>query len=209
MGILDEAIREHLNLKRQHGAAESELRQLEDEAFGPPARPGQPEAPTQVAPAAEPPAEPPQAPPPSEEPVALEHAVPPPVEDVGEPLAHVGSEPEPAEPETAERPEEAEPLPPEPEPLAGPEGPGSSEPDTSPADQPTEFYDFEGELSSGPSPSAEELAEEEITEPPLGPREQLESDAEPSGAPAEEDRGEEFFSEQSLSDELDQALDAP
>ena len=34
MGILDEAIREHLELKRQHGAGDSELKQLEDEAFG-------------------------------------------------------------------------------------------------------------------------------------------------------------------------------
>src|SRR5262245_37832733 len=45
MGILDEAIREHLELKRQHGADESELKQLEDSAFGPPERPGsEPEA---------------------------------------------------------------------------------------------------------------------------------------------------------------------
>src|SRR5215213_7031902 len=43
MGILDEAIREHLELKRQHGADDSELKQLEDEAFGPPARPGEEE----------------------------------------------------------------------------------------------------------------------------------------------------------------------
>ena len=40
MGILDDAIREHLELKRQRGATESELKQLEDEAFGPPSRPG-------------------------------------------------------------------------------------------------------------------------------------------------------------------------
>ncbi len=43
MGILDEAIREHLELKRQHGADGSELKQLEDDAFGPPERPGAPE----------------------------------------------------------------------------------------------------------------------------------------------------------------------
>lgn len=43
MGILDEAIREHLELKRQHGARESEIKQMEDEAFGPPSRPGDPE----------------------------------------------------------------------------------------------------------------------------------------------------------------------
>jgi hypothetical protein len=41
MGILDEAIREHLDLKRKHGAGDSELQKLEDEAFGPPARPGE------------------------------------------------------------------------------------------------------------------------------------------------------------------------
>src|SRR5262245_34097429 len=40
MGILDEAIREHLELKRQHGADDSELQQLEDEAFGQAERPG-------------------------------------------------------------------------------------------------------------------------------------------------------------------------
>lgn len=39
MGILDEAIREHLDLKRQHGAEESEVKGLEAEAFGPADRP--------------------------------------------------------------------------------------------------------------------------------------------------------------------------
>jgi hypothetical protein len=34
MGILDDAIREHLDLKRKHGARDSELRELEDEALG-------------------------------------------------------------------------------------------------------------------------------------------------------------------------------
>src|ERR687887_618260 len=34
MGILDDAIREHLDLKRKHGARENELREIEDEAFG-------------------------------------------------------------------------------------------------------------------------------------------------------------------------------
>ncbi|MDQ3729479.1 MAG: hypothetical protein M3355_07815, partial [Actinomycetota bacterium] len=45
MGIFDDAIREHLELKRQIGADESELKELEDEAFGPPARPGDPDFP--------------------------------------------------------------------------------------------------------------------------------------------------------------------
>jgi hypothetical protein len=35
MGILDDAIREHLELKRSHGASEQEIRQQEAEAFGP------------------------------------------------------------------------------------------------------------------------------------------------------------------------------
>ena len=35
MGILDDAIREHLELKRSHGAADDEIRRQEAEAFGP------------------------------------------------------------------------------------------------------------------------------------------------------------------------------
>jgi len=55
MGILDDAIRQHLELKRQHGAGSSELEQLEQEVFGPVARPGDPEFETgeEPAPAAE------------------------------------------------------------------------------------------------------------------------------------------------------------
>ena len=45
MGIFDDAIRQHLDLKRRQGADEDELQQLEDEAFGPPARPGDPDFP--------------------------------------------------------------------------------------------------------------------------------------------------------------------
>ena len=45
MGILDDAIRQHLELKRRHGAPDAELQQMEDEAFGPPTRPGEPDFP--------------------------------------------------------------------------------------------------------------------------------------------------------------------
>jgi hypothetical protein len=45
MGLFDDAIREHLELKRQTGADEEELKELEDEAFGLPARPGDPDFP--------------------------------------------------------------------------------------------------------------------------------------------------------------------
>src|SRR3954452_9058042 len=51
MSILDDAIREHLELKRAHGADEAEIKRLEDEAFGPAGRPEEPdplaEAPTE------------------------------------------------------------------------------------------------------------------------------------------------------------------
>jgi hypothetical protein len=49
MGTLDEAIREHLELKRRRGATDSELQRLEDEAFGPPSRPGEPDFPEHAA----------------------------------------------------------------------------------------------------------------------------------------------------------------
>src|SRR5512132_1910216 len=39
MGILDDAIREHLDLKRKHGARDAELREIEDEALGSTDRP--------------------------------------------------------------------------------------------------------------------------------------------------------------------------
>jgi hypothetical protein len=60
MGLLDDAIREHLDLKRKHGAGEDELRRQEGEALGPArrdfaadaARDAEPEA--EAAPAAEP-----------------------------------------------------------------------------------------------------------------------------------------------------------
>ena len=45
MGILDDAIREHLDLKRRLGAEDEELARLEDEAFGLPSRPGDPDFP--------------------------------------------------------------------------------------------------------------------------------------------------------------------
>jgi hypothetical protein len=46
MGILDDAIRQHLDLKRRLGADHDELKRLEDEAFGPPSRPGEPDFPS-------------------------------------------------------------------------------------------------------------------------------------------------------------------
>jgi hypothetical protein len=98
MGILDEAIREHLDLKRRLGAGEDELARLEDEAFGPPSRPGDPDFPeadaeaatseeAQVAPAGEAP--------PEEAPAATEAEAPAATEPPAEPST-------PAQPSTEE-----------------------------------------------------------------------------------------------------------
>ena len=38
MGLLDDAIREHLELKRRRGADDEEVTRLEQEALGPPQR---------------------------------------------------------------------------------------------------------------------------------------------------------------------------
>jgi hypothetical protein len=53
MGLLDEAIREHLELKRRHGADAGEIARLEQEALGP-ARRTPADAPPPEAPATEP-----------------------------------------------------------------------------------------------------------------------------------------------------------
>ncbi|MBA2240565.1 MAG: hypothetical protein H0W09_04885 [Solirubrobacterales bacterium] len=45
MGILDDAIREHLELKRRLGASSNEIERLEGEAFGAASRPGEPDFP--------------------------------------------------------------------------------------------------------------------------------------------------------------------
>lgn len=202
MGILDEAIREHLELKRAHGAAEDELQKLEDEAFGPAERPSQEqpavdpfaEAPTQFMAAPEtgsstraevetPPPFPraniadlQEAPPEPGDAEATADAEPEPVQDAADEAAS-----ETAEPHEAEMPGD--------EAGAGP----STEERHAIASQPTELYDVEGELADElPAPADEHPHEE-------------------SGAPdsGEEGDDDDFFDEQRLSDELDQALEAP
>jgi hypothetical protein len=93
MGVLDDAIREHLELKRRHGASEGEVTRQEQEALGAPRR-----APVQESAAAEPVAtEPePEAVAPAEpdvEPVAAEAAPEP---------TPAAAEPEPVEPPPVE-----------------------------------------------------------------------------------------------------------
>ena len=219
MSILDDAIREHLELKRAHGADESELKKLEDEAFGPPSRPEEPdpfaEAPTEFmsteAPAAEETdeegrrriniadlQEPPAPAPAQEEPEAAAPAVP------AEDAAQASS---PAE-ETLPAPDPA------------------ADERQAIAEQPTEFFDVQAEMGTedtpappateAPSPSDEELVEAEAAEPLLAPVEPpTEIYAARTEAPAEDEpafedeEDDEFWSDQRLSDELDQALEAP
>jgi len=118
MGILDDAIREHLSLKRRQGADDDELKRLEDEAFGPPSRPGEPDFPEAGASAAEAPAA---------EGVAVE-----------EPPRDPAPEPEPEQVADAAAPAEAPPE--EPEPPASAEAEGGEDGDGEEA-EPGEFYD--------------------------------------------------------------------
>jgi hypothetical protein len=218
MGILDEAIKEHLELKRQHGAGESELQQLEDEAFGAAERPG---------------AEEPSADALAEAPTAF--MAQPETEAPDVDVASSKRRPTPQIADLQEAPPQAEPEAPaeEEEPAMEHEAVAEPEPDTEPqashsteerhaiAEQPTEMFDVEGELAEQEreAPSEEELVEEEMSEPRLAPVDTLagleEADVAPEvevpGADEEsnDDLDDEFWDEKRLSDELDEALEAP
>ncbi len=200
MSILDDAIREHLELKRAHGADDAELKKLEDEAFGPPERPDQAdpfaEAPTEflVAP----------------ETGAADQAD----EEGGRRIPNIADLQEPPEApksqeaESDEAPDEPDEGPAEEEhPAMEHEAivePGhSTEERHAIASQPTEIFDVEGQFEEAPAeveaPADEELIDAEQGEPRLAPP----ADEEPA------DEFDEFFSEQRLSDELNQALEAP
>jgi len=224
MGILDEAIKEHLELKRQHGAAEDELKQLEDEAFGAAERPGTEgagedalaEAPTEFM------AEPNlggAAESESEADGAEEAAAPEPAAEAGRraPRSEIAElqEAPPAEEESPAMEHEAIPeapadSPPEVE-AEMPAGPTTEEREAI-AEQPTEMYDVEEELgaSQAAAPSEEELVEEEIDEPRLAPVDPLAGlDQEGEEEEEEYEEDDDFWDEKRLSDELDQALEAP
>jgi hypothetical protein len=172
MGILDEAIRAHLDLKRRQGAADEELKRLEDEAFGPPTRPGEPDfpdregeeesqgngsgAPSSDVATAEP----------------AEEAGAPPTEETGTPLAGSeapaapADETEPVGPTTPEEPPPVEPPPVE-EPPAEEPPPVEAEAEPAAPDEPA-FYDQsqESELQLG---DLELEFDEEVAEPGEAP----------------------------------------
>lgn len=217
MSILDDAIREHLELKRAHGADDAEVKRLEDEAFGPPQRPDEPdpfaEAPTEFLVAPE---------------VGAGEQADEPGERRAPNIADLQEAPEPRQaPEPAPQAEQAE----------ADDGPGeeehpameheaivdsghSTEERHAIAEQPTELFDVEGQFEDAATesgaPSDEELVDAEQGESPIAPVDPLSgieaSLPEAPAAPAEDepaDEFDEFFSEQRLSDELNQALEAP
>jgi hypothetical protein len=227
MGILDDAIKEHLELKRQHGADDSELKQLEDEAFGAAERPGsEGSAPD---PLAEAPTEFMTQPDPEDVPGAEAAADvaprPTPPEAEGAPgrpaprseIADLQEAPpseydEPAEEEAPAMEHEAVPEADAPaEPISS--GPTTEEREAI-AEQPTEMFDVEEELSisQAAAPSEEELVEEEMDEPRLVPADPLgglDEEAKDETQDEEYEEDDDFWDEKRLSDELDQALEAP
>jgi hypothetical protein len=267
MSILDDAIREHLELKRAHGADEGQLKKLEDEAFGPPQRPDEidpfNEAPTEflLSPtedAADAPeiadpasrggrrpniADLQEAPP---EPQTGEEDVPPPTGEAAPPAADEELAPVPDAPPPSPDAAAEVPLPPpaEEHPAAEHEIVADSGPDTDArhviADQPTQMFDVQAEMDAEvvapaeqESPSDDELVDAAQSEPQAAPPAPEEAIAPPTevheqepldtrgpdaevaghppaaGEPEQESAEFDFFNEQRLSDELDQALEAP
>jgi len=219
MSILDDAIREHLELKRAHGADDAEVKRLEDEAFGPPQRPDEhdpfAEAPTEFLVAPEVGA--------GEQPDEPGERRAPNIADLQEaPVPRQA--PEPAAPAVEEDDGPADEEHPAMEHEAIADAGHSTEERHAIADQPTELFDveaqFEDAATEADAPSDDELAEAEMAEPRLAlvdPLAGIEASA-AADAPAEladpvedepADEFDEFFSEQRLSDELNQALEAP
>ncbi|HEX8754023.1 MAG TPA: hypothetical protein VF731_11470 [Solirubrobacterales bacterium] len=181
-------------------------------------------------------ATPPPEAPESEAPDAAEAEAPAPPEDEGPPTSEVAAVPEaeatpaPEPPAVEEQPVmeheavQEPPAPPaEPEPPAAEQPPADAGPSTEErhaiAEQPTQFFDVEAEMeepappAESPTPSDEQLADAEAAEPRLGATPPASAPApEPEladEAPSEEYEEDDFFSEQRLSEELDQALEAP
>src|SRR4051794_23399152 len=137
MGVLDDAIREHLELKRQHGAAEQEVNRQEAEALGPVRRDlmaqpaGEDDGDVAETPAADAPPAAPEAE--HAEDLFAEGAVA--EEEPASPFDHLGDEQDPHEAPTEFAPRPVEPIeaeaPPEgaaPEPVEAPEPAGPPDP---------------------------------------------------------------------------------
>jgi hypothetical protein len=177
MGALDDAIREHLELKRRHGASEDEIRQAESEALGPARRPpgsgvgdlpGETELDEAGMPAPveafEPPPDPGSAvhdapPPPLPDDAVAEAPLVPPPGIEPEPL--VASQPlEPVEPAPFET-EPVEPEPVEPAPLHGAVATDDEPPAEPPEVEPDAY------VPPDPAPEDQERARTAILDDPL------------------------------------------
>jgi len=204
MGIFDDAIRQHLDLKRRQGADEEELQHLEDEAFGPPARPGDPDFPETGEAAAEGEGQ-------AEAPAGSTEATEAPPEPKDEPPAAAVAEPsDDAAPHgdalLADPQAEPEPPPADEGPVedTGAESFSTTEREAI-ADQPTEFFDqtpeplelgeldldLKDELDEAEAPDAEPLTGEDAIEPTTGeepaPAEEEPAPAEEESAPVDEE----------------------
>ena len=219
MGILDEAIREHLELKRQHGTEEPELKQLEDEALGPPGAPDAIEEPPEMSDAeAEAPTD-----------YIGSPAATPPVQEDGAPQAaeseEAASEPEPNAPTPALDPRPPEMRPEEPRRVQRSPGPMKRRAATDPpAEEEHPAMEHAVPESSRRATPHSATSAEPPEPPPVeaggvsaelrAEREEIAQhptehyDVEEEIAEAEKEAAG-FFNEQSLSDELDQALDSP
>jgi hypothetical protein len=194
MGVLDDAIREHLELKRRHGADASEVARQEQEALGPARRGPEPlevdNAPAGAEPAHHVPEHEPvleeHAPeldpepawdpepfvdePPAQEPEAVAPAPPPvaPREPEPEPAALVDEEQELyREPEPADEPPRERAPAPEPVPDPEPRQPAREPEPASPLDQPTVAFDVrevQDALRRDPDPEAEGGDAEDVLE---------------------------------------------
>ena len=146
MGLLDDAIKEHLELKRRHGADPGEVARLEHEALGPARR--------DPAPAA------------VEEPVAAEQA-PAPVADDDLFLDDAGEPDEVTAEERLEAPIHHVETEPEPEPVAR-EAPAPAPEPPSEVEQPTRQFSLEEveAATAGPEAPAEPAPPAEAEGPP-------------------------------------------
>jgi len=165
MGLLDDAIKEHLELKRKRGADAEEVARLEQEALGPPQR-GEFAGATAPAQPAEPDSEVADAPLPD----APEETVAPEPEPAPEPVVEPEPEPEPQrppEPEPEPKPEPSDHAVPgwlddEREPMEEPEEVPEGEPVI--LDQPTVEYAAPPEASAGDEASGRGSEGEDVLE---------------------------------------------
>jgi len=143
MGLLDDAIKQHLELKRKHGAAEEELNRQETEALGPARRDFNADGAEPAEPVAAEPGDPATAAP----------------EPVAEPAGWLDDEPDaPFEPEpVAEAPLAQDPLPaPDPAPAAEAE----PAPPRRKSDTPTQGFDALSRDDEPPAEGDEDVLEE-------------------------------------------------